>query len=52
MTELMELMNFNVAVKGININLHVIYKPPNGSVIRSFICNMKRPSVKQSMKHK
>ena len=33
MTELMELMNFNVAVKGININLYVIYRPPNGSVI-------------------
>ena len=33
MTELMELVNFNVAVKGININLYVIYRPPNGSVI-------------------
>ena len=33
MTELMELMNFNVEVKGININLYVIYIPPNGSVI-------------------
>ena len=33
MTELMELMNFNIAVKGININLYVIYRPPNGSVI-------------------
>ena len=33
MTELMELMNFNVAVKGININLYVIYRPPNGSAI-------------------
>ena len=33
MTELMELMNFNIAVKGINIKLYVIYRPPNGSVI-------------------
>ena len=33
MTELMELINFYVAVKGININLYVIYRPPNGSVI-------------------
>ena len=31
MTELMDLMYFNVAVKGININLYVIYRPPNGS---------------------
>ena len=29
----MELMDFNVAVKGINMNLYVIYRPPNGSVI-------------------
>ena len=33
MTKLMELMNFNIAVKGINVNLYVIYRPPNGSVI-------------------
>ena len=33
MTEFMELMNFNVAVKGININLYVIYRPLIGSVI-------------------
>ena len=29
----MELMNFNIAVKGININICIIYRPWNGSVI-------------------
>ena len=33
MIKLVEMMNFNVAVKGININLYVIYRPPIGSVI-------------------
>ena len=33
MTDLIELMNFNIAVKGINIYLYIIYRPPNGSVI-------------------
>ena len=37
MTELMELMNVNIAIKGININLYIVYRPPNGSVIE--FCN-------------
>ena len=37
MTELLELMNVNVAIKGININLYIVYRPPKGNVIE--FCN-------------
>ena len=37
MTELMELMNVNTAIRGLNINLYIVYRPPNGSVIE--FCN-------------
>ena len=37
MTELLELMNVNIAIKGININLYIVYRPPKGSVIE--FCN-------------
>ena len=37
MTELRELMNVNIAIRGININLYIVYRPPNGSVIE--FCN-------------
>ena len=33
MTELLELMNVNITIKGININLYIVYRPPKGSVI-------------------
>ena len=33
MTELLELMNVNTTIKGININLYIVYRPPKGSVI-------------------
>ena len=37
MTELLEPMNVNIAIKGININLYIVYRPPKGSVIE--FCN-------------
>ena len=37
MTELLELMNVNITIKGININLYIVYRPPKGSVIE--FCN-------------
>ena len=37
MTELLKLMNVNITIKGININLDIVYRPPKGSVIE--FCN-------------
>ena len=37
MTELLELMNVNITIKGTNINLYIVYRPPKGSVIE--FCN-------------
>ena len=37
MTELLELMNVNITIKGININLYIVSRPPKGSVIE--FCN-------------
>ena len=37
MTELLELMNVNITIKGININPYIVYRPPKASIIE--FCN-------------
>ena len=37
MTELLELMNVDITIKGTNINLYIVYRPPKGNVVE--FCN-------------